>query len=68
MGDAADGFSHCGKVPGKENRFIIAGFNGAGMLHIFLGVKGVAKMAWEKVSFERAGFQGSLSRPRKVTC
>ena len=42
-------------MPGKENRFIIARFNSAGMLHIFLSAKGVAKMVREGASFEDSG-------------
>ena len=42
-------------MPGKENQFIIAGFNGAGMLHIFLRAKGVAKMVRKGGSFEDIG-------------
>lgn len=46
---------HCGKVPGKENQFILAGFNGAGMPHIFLSAKGISKMVRGGVPFEESG-------------
>lgn len=55
MGITADALPHCGKVPGKENQFILAGFNGAGMLHIFLSAKGIAKMVRSGVPFEESG-------------
>jgi glycine/D-amino acid oxidase-like deaminating enzyme len=55
IGTTADGFPHCGKVPGKENQYILAGFNGSGMSHIFLSAKGVAKMVREGASFEESG-------------
>ena len=55
MATTADNFAHCGKVPGKENQFVIAGFNGAGMPHIFLSAKGIAKMVKTGIPFEESG-------------
>lgn len=54
-GTTADELPHCGKVPGKENHYILAGFNGAGMPHIYLTAKGIAKMIREDVPFEESG-------------
>jgi hypothetical protein len=55
MGYNFDGFPRCGQVPGQENHFILAGFNGAGMPHIFLTVNGIANMITNGVSFEESG-------------
>jgi hypothetical protein len=54
-GVTADSWPHCGKVPGKENHFILAGFNGAGMPHIYLTAKGIANMIRNDVPFEQSG-------------
>ncbi|PMD43301.1 FAD dependent oxidoreductase [Hyaloscypha variabilis F] len=55
IGHTADGYPLCGKVPGKENHFILAGYNGGGMPHIFLTAKGIAKMIREDAAFEKSG-------------
>ncbi|RDL35018.1 Uncharacterized protein BP5553_06949 [Venustampulla echinocandica] len=55
MGRTADGWPHCGKVPGQENHFILAGFNGAGMPAIFLTAKGIARMLREGIPFAETG-------------
>lgn len=55
IGATADGFPHCGKVCGEESRDVLAGFNGAGMPHIFLTAEGIAKMMRENVPFEESG-------------
>jgi hypothetical protein len=55
MGYTFDGFLHCGQVPGQENHFILAGFNGAGMPHIFLTANGIANMIRNGVPFEESG-------------
>lgn len=52
MGITADGYPHVGVVPGREGQFICAGFNGAGMPHIFLSAKGLARMIAEGLAFE----------------
>jgi glycine/D-amino acid oxidase-like deaminating enzyme len=51
----ADGCPFCGKVLGKDNHFVLAGFNGAGMPLIFLAAKGIAKMIKEDALFEESG-------------
>jgi glycine/D-amino acid oxidase-like deaminating enzyme len=55
IGHTADGYPFCGKVPGKDNHFVLAGYNGAGMPLIFLTAKGIAKMIWEDLPFEESG-------------
>ncbi|KAH9215672.1 FAD dependent oxidoreductase [Leptodontidium sp. 2 PMI_412] len=55
IGHTADGLPHCGKIPGQENHFILAGYNGGGMAMIFLTAKGIAKMIREDVPFEESG-------------
>jgi hypothetical protein len=55
MGYTFDGFPHGGQVPGQENLFILAGFNGAGMPHIFLTAKGIANMIGNGVPFGESG-------------
>jgi glycine/D-amino acid oxidase-like deaminating enzyme len=68
-GNTVDSLPHCGKVPGKDNHYILAGFNGAGMPHIFLTAKGIAKMIREGVTFEKSGipriFKTTEERTRK---
>jgi glycine/D-amino acid oxidase-like deaminating enzyme len=55
MGATIDRFPHCGKVPGEDNHFVLAGFNGAGMPVIFLTAKGIAKMIRDDIPFEETG-------------
>lgn len=44
MGITPDGFPHIGGVPGKEEWFLLAGFNGSGMASIFEAARGIAHM------------------------
>ncbi|GKT90075.1 FAD dependent oxidoreductase [Colletotrichum tofieldiae] len=55
MGYSSDGLPHIGVVPGRQNQFIIAGFNGHGMPQIFLSAKGVASMIMEQLSYQSTG-------------
>jgi glycine/D-amino acid oxidase-like deaminating enzyme len=55
MGSTADSLPHVGEVPGKPGQFILAGFNGRGMLHTFLCGKGIARMVRDRVAFEESG-------------
>ncbi|KAL1651937.1 hypothetical protein SLS58_000060 [Diplodia intermedia] len=55
MGSTPDGFPHVGKVPGEQNQWILAGFNGGGNALVFLCAKAVAKMVLEGVPFEETG-------------
>ncbi|KAL7905190.1 FAD dependent oxidoreductase [Trichoderma velutinum] len=52
MGYTPDALPHIGAIPGRPDQFIMAGFNGAGMLHIFLSGKGIAQMLSNNVQFE----------------
>lgn len=51
---------HIGAVPGKENQYICAGFNGHGMPLILLATKGVVKMIQEGCEFEETGIPGAF--------
>ncbi|KAF4312646.1 FAD dependent oxidoreductase [Botryosphaeria dothidea] len=55
MGSTPDGVPHIGKVPGEQNQWILAGFNGGGNALIFLSAKGVARMVLDDVPFEETG-------------
>ncbi|KAI1858905.1 uncharacterized protein JN550_012364 [Neoarthrinium moseri] len=44
MGSTPDHLPHVGLVPGTQNQWILAGFNGAGMTTIFTTAEGVAEM------------------------
>jgi glycine/D-amino acid oxidase-like deaminating enzyme len=66
MGRTVDGVPHVGIVPGKQNQFIMAGFNGGGMTWIFLTGKAMATMIRDNVPFEETGlpsvFQAAKER------
>lgn len=55
QGRTPDGWPHVGRVPGTENQYILAGYNGGGMAMIFLAARGVARMVMEGVGFEETG-------------
>ena len=55
MGYTIDELPHCGKIPGKDEHYVLAGFNGSGMSYIYLTAKGIAKMIREEVPFEKSG-------------
>lgn len=44
MASTKDGMPHIGKVPQRENQWVIAAFNGAGMTQILLLGKAIADM------------------------
>lgn len=44
MGITTDGLPHAGRVPGTSNQWILAGFNGGGMLLIPTMTQGIAEM------------------------
>jgi glycine/D-amino acid oxidase-like deaminating enzyme len=52
MASTPDSLPHVGKVPGRENQWILAGFNGGGMPIILLAAKGIAQMVLHGNSFE----------------
>ncbi|KAK8055048.1 FAD dependent oxidoreductase [Apiospora rasikravindrae] len=47
-----DGMPHVGKVPQRENQWVIAAFNGAGMTQILILGKAIADMVKKDKSFE----------------
>lgn len=53
MGYSYDSNPHIGRIPAKENQFIIAGFNGHGMPVIWLSAKELAKMVATQIPFEK---------------
>jgi hypothetical protein len=55
MGRTVDGVPHVGTVPGKQNQFIIEGFNGGGMTWIFLTRRAIAGIIQDGVPFEETG-------------
>ena len=63
MGYSADSRPHIGLVPGEENAFILAGFNGHGMPLIFQSAKGVSDMITQDIGYE----QSKLPRTFKTT-
>lgn len=66
MGYSYDSNPHIGTVPGAQNQFILAGFNGHGMPVIWLSSKELAKMIALDASFENTRmpqlFQTSQAR------
>jgi glycine/D-amino acid oxidase-like deaminating enzyme len=63
QGETPDGFPFVGKVPGKEEWYIAAGFNGGGMTFIFTCAEGLAKMV-EGKTFEETGLLGLVDARR----
>ncbi|KAI7968645.1 hypothetical protein EIK77_002238 [Talaromyces pinophilus] len=70
MGYSWDSNPHVGAVPGEEDQYVLAGFNGHGMPVVFLSALGIAKMVRDGIKFEDAGvprlFQTSQERLDKV--
>ncbi|PWY76133.1 FAD dependent oxidoreductase [Aspergillus sclerotioniger CBS 115572] len=54
MGYTPDTLPHVGRVPGSKSQWILAGFNGAGMLTIFTVTQAIAKMV-DGVEYEDTG-------------
>ncbi|KXS21009.1 FAD dependent oxidoreductase [Gonapodya prolifera JEL478] len=55
MGYSTDSTPHVGRVPGRPNQFMLAGFTGHGMPQIFLSAKGVAAMVVDGADFKSTG-------------
>lgn len=55
MASTPDVLPHVGRIPGSQNKWILAGFNGAGMLQIFTLTQAIAKMVTEEVEYEGTG-------------
>ncbi|KAJ5543856.1 hypothetical protein N7513_003437 [Penicillium frequentans] len=66
MGYSWDSQPHVGAVPGEDDQYILAGFNGHGMPVVFLSSLGVAKMVRDGIQFEDTGvpkvFQTTVER------
>ncbi|KAH8205313.1 hypothetical protein TruAng_000560 [Truncatella angustata] len=52
MGYTPDGAPHMGRVPGTENQWILAGFNGGGMSLIFTATQEIARMVLQGIELE----------------
>ncbi|KAF1967437.1 FAD dependent oxidoreductase [Bimuria novae-zelandiae CBS 107.79] len=52
MGATPDSWPHVGRVPGRENEWVLAGFNGGGMSFIPTVAKAIAKMVIEGSDFD----------------
>jgi glycine/D-amino acid oxidase-like deaminating enzyme len=63
QGETPDGFPYVGKVPGKEDWYVAAGFNGGGMTFIFSCAQGLAQMV-EGGTFEETGLPGLVDARR----
>lgn len=72
MGATPGGVPHVGQVPGTENQWILAGFNGGGMPLIFTSARGVADMVCNGISFKETGilemFETTAERLDKKFC
>lgn len=67
MGVTPDMLPHVGKVPGSKNQWLLAGFNGAGMLLIFTMTQAIAKMVANGVEYEDTGLSGIFkSTPERL--
>ncbi|OKL61879.1 hypothetical protein UA08_02273 [Talaromyces atroroseus] len=70
MGYSWDSLPHVGALPGEDDQYVLAGFNGHGMPVVFLSALGVAKMVRDGVAFEDIGvprlFQTTRERLEKV--
>jgi glycine/D-amino acid oxidase-like deaminating enzyme len=53
MGTTKDTLPHAGVVPGSENQWILAGFNGGGMAMIFTLAGAIAGMVLHGQPFEQ---------------
>ena len=71
MGYTLDKMPHVGNVPGRQNEWMLAGFNGGGMTMIFTTTEAVARMVVEGCSFEETGlpsiFKTSSERAESTT-
>ena len=78
MGETRDGLPHVGRVVEKgkghgndrsSSQFMLAGFNGAGMLFIFLTAAGLARIVIdESMGFDEAGLPAILETSSDRLC
>ena len=70
MGYSWDSHPHVGTLPGEDNQYVLAGFNGHGMPVVFLSALGLAKMIRDGVEFKDTGvprvFQTTKERIEKA--
>jgi glycine/D-amino acid oxidase-like deaminating enzyme len=62
MGRTGDGQPLVGRVPGKSNVWVLAGFNGGGMALIAVVARAVGKMVSEDKGFEQIWEEQGLLR------
>ncbi|KAL4725811.1 hypothetical protein ACLX1H_006485 [Fusarium chlamydosporum] len=55
MGYSSDGLPRVGRVPGRDNIFIMGGFTGHGMPQIFLTAKAISRMVLENLTYSDTG-------------
>ncbi|KAF9776929.1 hypothetical protein IL306_004819, partial [Fusarium sp. DS 682] len=55
MGYSSDQLPHIGRVPGRENMFLMGSFTGHGMPQIFLAAKGLSRMVLEDLPYSQTG-------------
>ncbi|KAJ5757560.1 FAD dependent oxidoreductase [Penicillium nucicola] len=55
MGYSWDSQPHVGVLPGQQDQYVLAGFNGHGMPVVYLCALGVAKMVANGIEFENTG-------------
>ncbi|RAL03233.1 NAD(P)/FAD-dependent oxidoreductase [Aspergillus ibericus CBS 121593] len=58
MGYTPDTLPHVGRVPGSQCQWILAGFNGAGMVMIFTMTRAIASMVVKGLEYEETGLPG----------
>lgn len=67
MGVTPDMLPHVGRVPDSQNQWLLAGFNGAGMLLIFTMTQAIAKMVTRGVEYEDTGLSSIFqSTPERL--
>lgn len=70
-----DGVPHVGRVVGRKNQWVLAGFNGGGMALIATSARAIAKMVTDDLGFEDVqeefglpeGFKTSAERTKGDT-
>ena len=71
MGYSADSHPHIGCVPGQQNQYVNAGFNGHGMPVIWATSRGVAQMLLHGSDFSDTGiprlFESTRERIERVS-
>ncbi|KAJ5145090.1 hypothetical protein N7448_002482 [Penicillium atrosanguineum] len=55
MASTPDVLPHVGRIPGSKNQWILAGFNGGGMIQIFTLTQAIAKMVTKGIEYDGTG-------------